>query len=238
MRRLETRSPSSALLALCMLSAAASPAGADTLPLPEARVRFEQTATDADVEVVFEVTAGNDGLAMLTVRAPDGRIVVDFRAPDATTLGMRSFRFESPEPKDVAGLKAAYPEGVYTFEGTSAGGTVLQGTSTLHHALPKAASFLHPSPEAENVAADALEIRWSAVAGVAFCWVEIEDDASGTNVTARVPGGATRFAVPPGLLQSGVEYQLSLGMEDADGNLTFVETSFVTAGPRARDAGD
>ncbi len=71
-------------------------------PLPVASVHFEQNATDADMEVVFEVKAEDDGLAELFIVSPDGRTVVDFKAPESSTLGIRQFRFESPEPPDVA----------------------------------------------------------------------------------------------------------------------------------------
>jgi hypothetical protein len=67
------------------------------------------SVSDGDVEVVFDVVGGKEGLARLTVVAPDGRTVVDFTAPDASTLGIRSFQFESPEPPDIGGFKAAYP---------------------------------------------------------------------------------------------------------------------------------
>ena len=63
-----------------------------------ASVHFEQNATDGDVEVVFEVKGGEEGLTELIVVSPDGRRVVDFKAPDSSTLGIRQFRFESPEP--------------------------------------------------------------------------------------------------------------------------------------------
>ena len=69
-----------------------------------ASVHFEQNATDGDVEVVFKAKADDEGLAKLTIVAPDGRTVADFRAPDPTTLGIREFELESPEPADVAGL--------------------------------------------------------------------------------------------------------------------------------------
>ena len=61
-------------------------------------VHFEQNATDRDVEVVFEIKGGDEGLAKLAAVSPDGRTVIDFTAPDASTLGIRQFRFESPEP--------------------------------------------------------------------------------------------------------------------------------------------
>src|SRR3989304_4358433 len=96
-------------------------------PFPVAHVRFEQNATDGDVEVVFEVTGRSEGLSKLKVHSPDGRPTVDFNPPDASTMGIRQFVFESPEPKDVAGLKSAYPEGTYTFTGLTAAGAQLQG---------------------------------------------------------------------------------------------------------------
>ncbi|RMD96832.1 MAG: hypothetical protein D6814_10675, partial [Calditrichaeota bacterium] len=84
-----------------------------TLPFAQANAHFEQNITDGDVEVVFEIKAGDDGLTRLTVISPDGRTVLDFRAPDHSSLGMRQFRFESPEPGDIEALKSAYPEGNY-----------------------------------------------------------------------------------------------------------------------------
>jgi len=88
-----------------------------SVPFAVASVRFEQNATDGDAEVMFEVKGGKEGLAKLAVVSPDGRTVIDFMAPDASTLGIRRFRFETPEPGDVKSLKSAYPEGVYTFAG-------------------------------------------------------------------------------------------------------------------------
>jgi hypothetical protein len=109
-------------------------------PLAVARVHFEQNATDGDVEVVFKVKGGDAGLAKLAVISPDGRTVIDFSAPDASTLGIRQFRFESPEPGDVESLKSAYPEGVYTFAGATAAGNKYYGESTLNHKLPAPAA--------------------------------------------------------------------------------------------------
>ena len=103
------------------------------VPFATATVHFEQNATDGDVEVVFEAKGGDEGLAKLTVTASDGRTVIDFTASDPSTMGIRSFRFESPEPKDVEGLKAAYPEGDYTFSGATSAGGKFHGKSTLNH---------------------------------------------------------------------------------------------------------
>jgi len=192
-----------------------------------ARVRFEQNATDGDVEAVFEVKGGDEGLATLRIVSPDGRTVADFRAADASTLGMRQFRFESPEPRDVASLQAAYPEGAYTFEGTTHSGERLRAEARLSHTLPAPTTILAPEPEAEGVGTEDLVISWTPIPHLDAYIVYVEHEES--SLTVRVPGSVARLVVPGGLLQPGTEYQLGVGTELAGGNASFIETTFVTA---------
>ena len=217
-----------AILASVVASPALAAGGESGAPFETASVRFEQNATDGDVEVVFQVKGGDEGLAKLVMVAPDGRTVARFEAPDASTLGIRQFEFESPEPRDVAGLKAAYPEGVYTFTGSTVTGEALHGTATLSHALPATASNLRPGEE-DVVSAEDPEISWAARDDVAAWIVEIEHDGLEVNLTARLPGGATSFTVPDGFLRPGMEYDLGLGSVAEGGNISYVETSFTTA---------
>jgi hypothetical protein len=198
-------------------------------PFPVANVRFEQNATDGDVEVVFEVTGRSEGLAKLTIDSPDGRTVVAFNAPDDSTLGIRQFVFESPEPKDVAALKAAYPEGKYEFAGQTASGAELHGTARLSHALPATTSFVSPPPDARGVAVKDLKIVWQPVPEVAGYVIEIEQDELEVNITARLPGSAKSFDVPEGFLRPRTEYQLGIGTVSVDGNISYIETTFTTA---------
>ena len=201
-------------------------------PFAVASVHFEQNATDGDVEVVFQVKGGDRGLVKLTVVSPDGRTVIDFTAPDASTLGIRQFHFESPEPRDVASLKSAYPEGVYTFAGATAAGDRLQGESTLSHKLPATASLVRPGTDARDVGVKGLRITWAPVKNLAAYIIEIEQDELDVNVTATLPGTATTFAVPDGFLLPGTQYELAIGAVTHNGNISFVETSFTTAGRR------
>ncbi|RIK78059.1 hypothetical protein DCC62_08355 [candidate division KSB1 bacterium] len=195
----------------------------------KAHVHFEQNATDEDVEVVFEVKGGSEGLAKLNVISPDGRTVVNFTAPDASTLGIRQFRFESPEPKDVKGLKAAYPEGVYTFMGETAAGVKLEGKSTLNHTLPTPTSFVQPKAKAEGVPVKSLVVAWAPVKNVAAYIIYIEQDELQVEFTARLAGTATKLAVPDGFLVPGTQYTLGLGTVTEDGNVSIIETWFTTA---------
>jgi hypothetical protein len=194
-----------------------------------ASIRFEQNATDGDVEVVIEAKGGDDGLARLSVVSPDGRTIVNVSAPDASTLGMRQFRFESPEPRNTALLQSAYPEGVYTFTGATGTGATLRGESRLSHKLPPSMSFVGPGADAKGVPLHGLEISWTPLNDLAACIVYIENHDLDVEVTARVPGSATAFAVPDGFLRPGTEYQVGLGAVSRDGNISFVETTLTTA---------
>jgi hypothetical protein len=215
-----------------LLGSSAQAVGQEARPprmFPVAKVRFEQNATDGDVEVVFDVTGRAAGLTSLVITAPDGRTVIDFKAPDRTTLGMRQFVLESPEPKDVAGLKAAYPEGEYSFHGATATGEKLEGKAALNHELPVTSEFVLPRANARDVPLDGLEIEWVPVQGMAAYIVEIEQDELDVNITAKLPGSAKSFVVPAGFLRPGQEYQLGIGTVSKAGNISYIETHFTTA---------
>ena len=199
-------------------------------PFDVAKVNFEQNATDGDVEVVFEVKGGDEGLAKLRVISPDGIKVIDFTAPDASTLGIRQFRFESPEPKDIEGLKAAYPEGVYTFTGATSDGNKFKSLSTLKHKLPPTVSFLIPMAEEEGVNIENLVITWTPVDNIAAYKLELDQEELGVNILVKLPGTVDKFAVPENFLVSNTEYTLSIGTVTEGGNISVVETIFTTAG--------
>jgi hypothetical protein len=202
---------------------------APSQPLEEATVSFETNATDGDFEVVFEAKGGDVGLAQLTVVAPDGRTVLDMTCPPPAGLGMRSFRFESPEPPDAAAVRKAFPAGSYTFSGKTVDGKALAGKATLAHALPATTTLVAPAPESEDVPAGALEIRWKPVPGIAGYFLEVEQADANTSLAVNLPETATSFTVPEGYLTPGHEYSLGIGTRSVDGNLTVVETSFTTA---------
>jgi hypothetical protein len=204
---------------------AGSPAA---VSFPVASVHLEGNVTDGDMEVVIEVKGGDDGLAELSVVAPDGRQVVAFRAPDSSTLGIRQFVFESPEPRDADSLKAAYPEGVYEFLGKTYSGAKLVGKSTLSHRLPATTTFVKPAPAAESVPVRDLAIAWSPVEGVASYVVSIKQSESNLSITARLPSSSTSFVVPHGLLLAGRKYKMAIATVTRDGNMSSIETTFTT----------
>jgi hypothetical protein len=192
------------------------------------KVFLEQNVQDQDAEIKIEATGGKGGLSSLQVKAPDGRIVIDFKAPDSR-LGMRTLLLESPEPKNDGHLQADFPAGAYTFSGLSTGGERLQGQALLSHVLPEAAAFVHPRPDATNVRHQRLRLNWRAVKGLASQMVVIEQEASGRTLKASLPGNATSFQVPDGFLLPATPYKLAIGSVAQSGNSSFIETEFTTA---------
>jgi hypothetical protein len=203
------------------------------VPFARASVHLEQNATDRDMEVVFDVDGGKDGLAELAVVSPDGRTILEFTAPGASPLGIRQFRLETPEPKDVARLKATYPEGMYTFAGATAAGDRLQARAKLAHELPDPVSQIRPGVAGGAMKAEPLEITWKTTGDPAGFIVAIEQEELGTELTARLPGSAHRLIVPDGFLNPGMGYRLAIGTVAGGGNVSFVETTFTTAGAKA-----
>ncbi len=202
---------------------------AESHPFPTASVHFEQNATDGDVEVVFNIKAEDEGLSGLLILSPDGRRVVDFKAPEASTLGIRQFHFESPEPPDVDSLKAAYPEGVYAFFGTTLSGDNLAGRSSLSHQLPGTAEFIQPASENEEISVAEPKLSWTRVEDIAYYILEIEQDELNMNLTALLPASTTTFTLPDGLLLPGEEYELTIGTVSSEGNISFVEMEFTAS---------
>ena len=203
-------------------------ASSQSAPFAVAGVHFEQNATDGDVEVVFAVKGGDEGLTKLRVVSPDDRTVIDFSAPIASTLGIRSFSFESPEPRDIESLKSAYPAGGYTFTGSTAAGHIFYGKSTLNHKLPAIASLLLPGPDSRKVGIKDLKIAWRPVKDISGYILEIEQDDLDIKMVAKLPASISMFTVPRSILFPGKVYDLSIGTVNEGGNISFIETSFTT----------
>lgn len=197
-----------------------------------ARVYFEQNLLDKDVEVKFEATAGSTGLATMKVTAPDGRTVIDFKSTESK-FGIRHLVLESPEPKNDGQIQKDFPAGIYKFTGTLVGGGALQSEATLSHKLPTPSAFIRPRPDEKNVPLRGLKASWAAVKDLAAVVLIIEQEGSGQEMKLSLPGNASSFAVPDGFLQPGLDYKISVGTVSNDGNGSFIETSFSTAGKRA-----
>lgn len=193
----------------------------------KAVVYFEQNATDKDAEVMFEAIGKGAGLAALKVVAPGGRTVIDFKAPE-TKFGLQHITLESPEPKNDGSIQADFPEGEYTFTGSTVSGVKLLSKAMLSHKLPGVATVVSPRADAKGVSVRGQLIKWTAPKNLESCVVAIEQEETAHSITAKLPGNATSFTVPDGFLRPGTEYKLAVGTVSRDGNTSLVETNFTT----------
>lgn len=195
--------------------------------MSEAKVYFEQNATDGDAEVVLSATSGSAGFATFKVTAPDKRVIIDSSAPDSK-LGLRHVNVESPEPEDIGAVQQDYPEGEYIFAGKTVTGVELTGTATLSHELPPVAQLTRPLPDAEDVPAKSLTITWKNPGEMAAIIVVIEQEDDELEVSAKLPGDAKKFVVPAGFLQADTEYKVAIGTVAESGNTSYIEAEFTT----------
>lgn len=184
-------------------------------------VYLEQNLKDKDAEVKF-------GLATLKVTAPDGRTVIDFKAPDSK-LGIRHFVLESPEPKNLATVKADFPTDAYRFTGLTGSGSKLEAEALLSHNLPDETSFVYPRHNQKYVPVAALNIKWHPVKHSAPSIIILEQEQTDREIRANLSGIATEFAVPNGFLQPRTDYTLAIGTVSKEGNKSFAEITFTTA---------
>lgn len=131
-----------------------------SIPFAEARIFIEYNSTDNDLG--FHVRLDGEDWNTLKIVNPNGRTITEVagRGP-FRDLGMTELFFEGAEPSldDVPldTLLALFPEGKYTFTGTTVDGTRLASTARLTHAVPAG-----PKVSAE-VKGDSVVIRWRAV---------------------------------------------------------------------------
>lgn len=195
----------------------------------KALIYLERNVADDDIEVRFAVTANEKGLAALRVIAPDGRIIVDFKAPQSK-MGIRSLDLESPEPVLNDGrLQADFPPGVYRFEGTLVDGETLRAEATLSHTLPEAPKITSPEPNRVDVPTQGGRVRWEPVKE-AVSYVFVLDDEDGERaLKVTLPSSITSFSIPTGFLASAVKYKLAVGAVLKDGNRSFQEFEFTAS---------
>lgn len=216
-------------LAVCFALLVPASANQSELPFKELSMKFEVNETDGDGEVVFSVKA-SEGLRWLKVFAPDGEIIISIISNDERRridpIGLAQFRLETGEPS-IDGVKNAYPEGTYQFLARTISGDRLFGKVDFSHKLLSAPIF---SPNGEKgVDPNNAVVEWQPVEGGIAYEVEIENDDLEVNVTAKLPGSATRFNIPQGFLRPGTEYEVGVTTVTKDGNLSVAESSFVTA---------
>ncbi|MBT8434464.1 MAG: hypothetical protein KJN95_07370 [Gammaproteobacteria bacterium] len=193
----------------------------------EAEIIFEQNASDGDIEVViFAKLEENDaGMQRFWLFGPNGKVVYKFRAPrNNNNIGGREIAVESPEPADITIVKEAYPEGTYTFVAKSFDKDWFLGEADLSHELP---DVTITSPIADSSVPIAMfNVTWTAVTYPTEKFlVELGNESSDAEeeLLVEIPADKSSFQAPEEWMEADAEYQVSVGIVNEHGNITFRE---------------
>jgi hypothetical protein len=192
-------------------------------------IEFNSTAQDAGLQLFFDAEAWKT----VSVLDPKGHKIFEVSPKGKLkALGGSELFVESDEP-DIADVPLSdlftqFPEGTYTFVGTSPDGEKLKSTASFSHVIPDgptitSAATLDPAHAV---------IAWNPVttpAGIDIAGYEVvieHDDFHFFDV--KVPSTTTSVTVPPQLLQPTTDYGFEVLAIDARGNQTITESSFTT----------
>lgn len=219
------------------LGSASTAVQAKTIQLADSAIRIEINDTDGDAGI--QIFLDGEGWDSMVVTDPDGIQVLDFQAVGSIGLqGITELFFESAEPsfeeQPLEELLALFPEGLYTFDGTTTEGDTLKGKARLTHALPDGPVLVQPEEDDDAVDPDNTVIEWQAVADPAGSMIVgyqvIVSQESGTfrEFIAEVGPETTSVTVPAEFMAPGTAYKFEVLAIEASGNQTISEREFET----------
>jgi hypothetical protein len=216
--------------ACAWLCAAAGEAQAVEFSRSRIYIEFNQSANDLG----YHVTLDGEDWARLEIVNPAGKKIFDVagRGP-YRLLGMTELFFEGAEPSlddfPLPELLALFPEGDYSFQGTTVDGEPIDGTGTLSHAVPSG-----PGNVTAELAGDSLLISWDAVTTTPPGFPQRPISIVGYQVIVdtfllTVPQSVTSVSVPPEYVNTLPPGRVPFEVLaiDVSGNQTITESSFV-----------
>jgi hypothetical protein len=212
----------------------ASKAASKPIRLAQATMIVEVNATDGDAGL--QVFLDGEPWRSMAISDPNGRTILAVNAEGRLKgFGLTELFSESSEPLfDVFPLekfKTLFPEGKYTFVGTTVEGERLVGKARLTHDIPDGPEIISPADGAAVTRGGAVA-RWEPVANppgidvVGYRVIVTREDPLRV-LSVDLPASAERMTIPPEFLESGTEYKLEVQAIEASGNQTLNETTFL-----------
>jgi hypothetical protein len=200
-------------------------------PFDIARIFIEYNSTANDLG--FHIFLDAEDWEEVEIVSPKWRTIFEVEGKGGFgKLGMTELFFEGAEPSlddvPLEDLLDLFPEGKYTFFGTTVEGKTLMSRATLTHALPDG-----PEVSAQAGPGNSLIISWSAVTGPPDGFPNKPIVIVGYQVIVgsfqvTVPASITSVTVSPEFVASlgSGEHQFEVLAIEASGNQTITEGTF------------
>jgi hypothetical protein len=243
--RLIGTSAALALVAATVGGAAAIGAGgregaaaqARPIPFEGSDLFIEINATDGDAGL--QMNLGGDEWRRLVLRDPSGRVIMETTGEGRLrNYGLTDMFFESNEPPfdevPFRRFRARFPEGRYTFRGTSVEGRRLVGSDRLTHDIPARPNVLAPAEDAVVDPAANLVVRWGPVTRprgiriVRYIVIVTEEDSE-RELSMELGPRVASATIAPGFLARGRDYAVEVLARERSGNQTITEVPFRTS---------
>jgi Fibronectin type III domain len=198
---------------------------------------IEINATDGDAGL--QMNLGGDEWRRLVIRDPSGRVIMEASGEGRLRgYGLTDMFFESNEPPfsevPFRRFRARFPEGRYTFRGTSVEGRRLIGSDRLTHDVPARPSVLAPAEDAVVDAGANMVVRWEPVTqpgGIRIVRyiVIVTEEGSERELSMDLGRAAASATIAPGFLAPGRDYAVEVLARERSGNQTITEVPFRTS---------
>jgi hypothetical protein len=209
---------------------------ARNLPFSETTIIIELNATDQDAGIQIFLDA--EGWNEVKVFDPNGNQLCNFKTSGSVgVLGITELFFESEEPSleelPLEEFLALFPEGEYTFRGTTIDGAPLVGSATLTHVIPDAPVLI--SPSGNDVDPSNTVVAWAPVADppgseiIGYQVIVERERPSLLVFSVDLSAAATSVTVPPEFMEPKTEYKFEVLAIEAGGNKTISEAVFKTS---------
>jgi hypothetical protein len=216
----------------------AGTARADVKPVEfsDARLKVEINATDGDAGL--QIFLDGEAWNAVELLDPHGSPIVDVDVTGrAGDFGLTELFSESSEPPfdefPLEQFKELFPEGTYTFRGTTIDGTPITATATVTHDFPDGPRILSPVADS-RVSRDRVVVVWAPVTTPAdiditdYQVLVVQEEPVLRVFSADLPATATRLSIPAEFVQPRTEYKVEVLAIEAGGNQTLTELTFRT----------
>jgi len=213
------------------------------IPFGQSRIIIEvnSTAGDAGIQVFLDA----ERWKTLEITDPTGQRIFDVTARGSVGMtGMTELFFESAEPSfqdlPLNELLARFPEGPYTFNGTTVDGKNLSGKATLKHNIPAGPKVISPANGASLSPNFPVVVDWDPVTAP-FPGTTLPVTIAGYQVivervnplpeiafSVHLPATVTKVTVPSEFIQASAVYKFEVLAIEASGNQTITEGGFTT----------